>query len=261
MISHHEFIDVSSLVESVSKKVLDWRSNDDFRTVSDPNGFKTKADLEANALLTQGLMQLHPDIPILSEESAHHSIQRPPLYWLLDPIDGTSSWHGGFDGFVTQAALIKDNIPIFGVISAPALKRLWTALQGKGAFLNHKLLPSLTSHSRLCLVDNYPEPRGIASELVEYLPTTNYLECGSIGLKSALVADGTADLFVKDIVVRDWDIAPAYVLLKEVGACLSLPSGEPFVFSGSYEKNEGVIIARDNATLNNTLTFFSRSHN
>ena len=77
------------------------------------------------------------------------------------------------------------------------------------------------------------------------LGTTLYLECGSIGLKSVLVADGTVDVFVKDVLVRDWDIAPADIILTEVGGSISLLNGEKYLYSGSYVKENGFIVARD----------------
>ena len=85
------------------------------------------------------------------------------------------------------------------------------------------------------------------------LNANSYLESGSIGLKCALVADGSADIFVKDVVVRDWDVAPAAVILKEVGGRLLLPDGKPFVFDGPFDKPLGVIAARDQVILDDTI--------
>ena len=47
------------------------------------------------------------DIKIQSEEKIIKINKKKNLYWLIDPIDGTASYANGFDGFVTQAALIK----------------------------------------------------------------------------------------------------------------------------------------------------------
>jgi 3'-phosphoadenosine 5'-phosphosulfate (PAPS) 3'-phosphatase len=68
------------------------------------------------------------------------------------------------------------------------------------------------------------------------------VESGSIGLKICLVAQGVADLFVKDVVVRDWDVAPPALILHEAGGCLRRFDGQEFRFEGDFEKT-GVIAA------------------
>ncbi|MDQ5974788.1 MAG: 3(2), 5-bisphosphate nucleotidase, partial [Actinomycetota bacterium] len=69
----------------------------------------------------------------------------------------------------------------------------------------------------------------------------------SIGLKAALVATGRADLFVKDVVVRDWDVAPAMAIAHEVGAFVSGADGRDFPLSGPYDKPHGLVVAADAA--------------
>ena len=94
------------------------------------------------------------------------------------------------------------------------------------------------------LTDNYPEPRGIARRLVDGLPCTGYLESGSIGMKICRVAHGEADLFVKDVVLRDWDLAPGHLILSEAGGCMADLQGRPPAYVGSLEKRGGIVAAR-----------------
>ena len=77
------------------------------------------------------------------------------------------------------------------------------------------------------------------------LGADGYYESGSLGLKCCLVADQTADLFLKDVTVRDWDIAPAMPIVSGVGGVLSLADGQPFELAGSYQKTSGLVVARD----------------
>ena len=105
--------------------------------------------------------------------------------WLIDPIDGTSSWYRGFIGFVCQAAYFHDSKPVFGVISAPALDTVWYGMEGLGSFMNGCKLP-LSSSSRRIFIDNTPNPHGITARLYLYLNATGYLESGSMGLKLCL---------------------------------------------------------------------------
>ena len=81
------------------------------------------------------------------------------------------------------------------------------------------------------MTDNYPEPRGIASFLAKGLQINKYLESGSIGLKCALVGDGSADIFVRTLLFAT-GIGSAAVLLKEVGADLLDCFGNEYLFTG-----------------------------
>lgn len=207
-----------------------------------------QADMYAHGRLNDLLAALDPGVPVISEEDPAHAEDRPDVYWLIDPIDGTASWSGGFDGFVCQLARIEHGVPVFGVIHAPVLGLTWQAALGAGAFLNGQRLVRSHEHSsarELVVVDNYPEARGVTRELVAWLENARYVESGSIGLKAALAASGRADIFIKDVIVRDWDVAPALVLAREVDGFASRVSGQEYLLSGPYEKPDGVIFARD----------------
>ena len=123
-----------------------------------------------------------------------------------------------------------------------------------GVFCDNVRLAKLTPHTRILVVDNYPTPKRAAAVIMNHIPMATYLESGSLGLKCCLVADGTADLFVKDVIVRDWDIAPAAIMLSEVGGFLSLPDGSEYCFTGEMEKSGGVVVARDRETANRAFS-------
>ncbi len=244
-----KFKPVLELVAEVGKKLVAWQSDGALREIHSEKDFKTEADRQAHEILNKGLSRLFPNVPVISEEDASHLDERPEKYWLIDPIDGTASWYNGFNGFVSQVALIVNGRPIFGVIHSPRMGATWSAEVGCGAYLNGVLLPKLTTHDRIMFVDNTPCAHGITKRLMESLDTRAYLECGSMGLKSVLVADGTVDAFVKDVVVRDWDLAPVDVILNEVGGGICLLNGGPYVYTGSYEKSGGFIVARDESLM------------
>lgn len=212
----------------------------------DPLGAEAIADQFAHSAISSRLIEAYPNVPVISEEDAVRQRQRPDRYFLIDPIDGTASWSNGFSGFVSQIALIEFDFPVFGVIHCPLQKRTWTAINGEGATLNGRALEKLRTRSAApILVDNTPEPSGTTQLLMDHLETSRYLESGSIGLKAALVASGEADIFLKNLVVRDWDVAPALVLMHEVGGYVSTPEGHDFVLTGDMEKPGGVLFARD----------------
>ncbi len=195
------------------------------------------ADAEAHRFLAQALATLSPGVPVVSEEDARtHRHERPDLYWLIDPLDGTASFVDGFPGFVTQAALMRDRRPVLAGVHAPALGETYLAEAGAGATCNGARLGVATRvRDEWVLTDNYPAPRGIAAALMHDWNIPGYLECGSIGLKICRVAEGKADLFVKEVTVRDWDVAAPQLVLEEAGGCLRDSDGRPFAYLGTFE--------------------------
>ena len=206
------------------------------------------ADRLAHLLLVEHLAVSYPDIPVISEEdSTSQSETRPAEYFLIDPIDGTSSWANGFAGYVSQLALVRGSEAVFGAMHSPRRNEIWFAGKGHGAYRNYEPLPTITPRGPgipLIVVDNTPLPSGIIADLSSCIGPFGYLESGSLGLKALLVASGEADLFVKDVPVRDWDLAPAMVVLRETGAWIGRPGGEAFSLSGSFLKPDGVVVAR-----------------
>ena len=235
---------LSGIVTSVGREILSWRGSHAAQGTWHGSQLKTEADLRAHAALSTQLRRTFPDIAVVSEEdSASQSPTRPSRYWLIDPIDGTASFSEGFAGVVTQIALIEDHQPQLGAIYAPALELLYLAQRGKGATLNGKRLRIASDPRRRVLIDNTPEPRGATKLAFERLHCTGYVESGSISLKICRVADGTADVFVKDITVRDWDIAPAHLVIGESGGVLAgLHGAAEFPYAGGYE-HSGIVAA------------------
>jgi len=239
---------------AIGDEICEWRNDHDARKLTDISAFKTNADFKAHLLLTTLISEHFPHAIILSEEDENLDPQRPDCYWLIDPIDGTASWYDGFDGFVTQMAYIEDRVPVYGAVYAPVLNKLWTGIKNGGARLNEVLLPQLSKRDRLNLIDNYPEPRHIAKKINNNVEISKYIECGSLGLKSCMVADGTADLFVKDVVIRDWDVAPAEVIIREVGGVIADLNGYGIHYSGAFDKENGLVVARDRCLLDLAVT-------
>src|SRR5580700_11094057 len=94
----------------------------------------TEADLAADRIIGDGLAQLIPDIPAVSEERVQEV--KPPFrgsFFLIDPLDGTKEFVAGRDEFTVNLALVTDGTPLFGIVGAPALGLVWRGLVGRGA--------------------------------------------------------------------------------------------------------------------------------
>ena len=235
---------LTKIVVKTGKSVNQRRNIDAQKGIWKDGELKTKADKYAHNLLVDALTKLEK-IPIISEEDvASHMSIRPERYWIIDPIDGTRSLVDGFPGWVTQVALVVHGQVVVATIYAPDLDLLYVAKLGEGAYLNgSRLKIKYNDNNNITLIDNYPKPRGIAADIMRLIPCSNYVESGSLSLKICLVADGTADLFIKDVKVRDWDIAAPMLVLEEAGGVISIANGKPFELCGNIEKS-GLIVSK-----------------
>lgn len=218
---------------------------------------KTQADLRAHSLLVNELSAIDPTTPVLSEEDpdSWHLIEKD-RYFIIDPIDGTASFAEGFPGFVTQVALIEKNHPKFAAIYAPEFDQLFTAILGEGAYLNSKRISILTPDRWNTLIDNYPEPRGVTAEAFRNLNLKEYIECGSISLKICKVADGTADIFFKNVLVRNWDIAAPHLVIEEAGGILRDIWGKEYDYVHAT-RQAGVVAANSTHHANKLISWYS----
>ena len=56
----------------------------------------SNGDLKVNDLITNKIMKLTPNIPIISEETVDLKIKNTAkIFWLIDPIDGTKEYIAG----------------------------------------------------------------------------------------------------------------------------------------------------------------------
>ena len=95
----------------------------------------TQADVEANAFITQALMQISP-YQVCSEEAPLGYEVRKDLeyFWLVDPLDGTKDFAANLSGWSINIALIHRDRAVLGVVYVPVLKELYVGLEGLGAF-------------------------------------------------------------------------------------------------------------------------------
>ncbi len=97
----------------------------------------TEADRISNRIITAGLKQLFPDIPLISEENKQipYEIRRQYEYfWLIDPLDGTKEFIKRNGEFTINLAFINRTQPVAGFISVPCKGLIYYAVNGEGAY-------------------------------------------------------------------------------------------------------------------------------
>ena len=86
----------------------------------------TEADLKANEIITERLLKLDKTIPCLSEESnKNNTVFNEEVFWAVDPLDGTKEFINKTGDFTVNIGLIKNKKPVFGIVYAPILDKIW----------------------------------------------------------------------------------------------------------------------------------------
>lgn len=202
----------------------------------------TSADLAAHRLITAKLNALTPDIPVLSEEGAHLSIeerQQWPRYWLIDPIDGTQEFIARSGDFTVVIALVVGQQPTLGVIYWPAGDKLYLAQRGAGAFRRdvngeqqlqvRKVAKPKDDPLILAISRRQPRERVLARMNPDRELST--LPAGSCSLKACLIAEGAADCFLRVGPTGEWDTAAAEVIVSEAGGSIVSEHFKPLTYN------------------------------
>jgi 3'(2'), 5'-bisphosphate nucleotidase len=184
----------------------------------------TLADLESQRVILEGLTELTPDIPILSEESAQAPWAERQTWrelWVVDPLDGTREFVKRNGEFTVNIALVVQHEAVLGVVAAPAQGLLYWGAVGVGAFSHHRGAARAPIHvsapgSPLRVVGSRshasPETAAYLTGLAPHVMTG----IGS-SLKFCLVAEGKADLYPRFGPTSEWDTAAGQALLEVAG--------------------------------------------
>ena len=235
--------DIKQFLSALGKKIVAF-SPEKIETVSEINeNLKTNIDQIAHDFIIEKL-DLFSRLPVVSEEDPISiSKPRPNKYWIIDPIDGTRSLVNGYQTYVCQVALIENAMPIMSVVYEPALNNFYHSIKGRGSYKNDQKLNSNPQKLPDSIIDNYPEPISSIKNLMKATSISKYLECGSIALKMCRVADMSADLFLKKTRVFDWDIAPAALIVQEMGGVVKTLSGNQILYEGNFKKDNLLVSA------------------
>ncbi|WP_292038381.1 inositol monophosphatase family protein [Mesorhizobium sp.] len=95
----------------------------------------TIADRETEATMRRMIETAFPTHGIRGEEFEAHQADAEWV-WILDPIDGTKSFISGSLAFGTQIALLRQGVPVLGIIDQPITGERWLGRIGHQTVLN-----------------------------------------------------------------------------------------------------------------------------
>ena len=222
---------VCEIAERAARRILEVYESDFAITQKEDRSPLTQADLASNQAICEGLHQLTPAIPVLSEESRslpYSERSRCQRYWLVDPLDGTKEFIKRNGEFTVNIALIEGHASVLGVVHVPVTNVSYFAARGVGCF---KLEPRAEPVKRLQTRKVNPAKFVVCAsrshgsqavqDLVGKLPgQVEFISQGS-SLKLCLVAEGRADIYPRFGLTSEWDTAAAQCIVEQAGGIVT----------------------------------------
>jgi len=192
----------------------------------------TDADTRVERMVRAHLAEARPADAVLGEEFGDAGVAR--RRWIVDPIDGTSNFARGVPIWGALIALTVDDVPVVGVVSAPALGRRWWGATGHGAWTQEgdgephrirvsavdELADATLSYNNLQTWDQY----GYLDRLVALSREVGRTRAFGDLWAYMLLAEGAIDV-AGEFDVKPWDIAALVPIVTEAGGRVSSATG------------------------------------
>ncbi len=204
----------------------------------------TEADLAADRILRERLLELLPGSGWLSEETADSPdrLEREAV-WIVDPIDGTREYVEGVPQFALSVGLSIGGQVALAVLLNPALDDLFTAVAGQGALRGGQPIAGSTREhldGATVLASRSEAKRG---EFEPFRRRTTVKEVGSTAYKLALAAAGEGDAYFTRKPRNEWDVAAGILLCREAGLVVTDLGGDTHTFNRPSPLCRGVVTA------------------
>jgi histidinol-phosphatase len=200
----------------------------------------TDADRRAEAAMRALIARRFPSHAVLGEEQGGDQGPAPGPRWIIDPLDGTTSFAIGLPLFGTLVGYLEDGEPLVGVIHMPVLGETVYAARGSGCWYQAGTEPpaQVTVASPRPLAEALVSVTGVhASEIAaaEGGPPARYrltplarrarkIRFGGDCVQHALVCRGILHVAI-DAIMKPWDIAAILPCIAEAGGVASTIAG------------------------------------
>lgn len=213
--------------------VLRSRGTGEVRSKGWTTDFVTEADIASGVAVARAILAADPTARILVEEPEVAGLVgiepgriEDPEVWIVDPLDGTTSYLHNYPCYSVSVALVRDGQPVAGAVYNAALDEMNAAVAGGGATRNGSPLraTSAAAVAEALLVTGFPYDRGAPLDrqlavLAAFLrtPVHGIRRDGSAALDLCHVAGARADGFW-EYTLKPWDMAAGALICREAGA-------------------------------------------
>ena len=213
-------------------RILKGYHGSDCPHVIKPDGSPASlADTRSEALIVAALARAYPDIPVIAEETSC-AAQPAPLFFLVDPLDGTRDFLAGHEQYCVNICLVQGDRPVAAALAAPGLGRVWAAgtsareapiREGRPGAFHPVTVRAAPASGPVALISR----RHGDSETDACLERLAVGErrVASSAVKFCLIASGEADIYVRCAPTMEWDTAAGDHVLTMAGGRVIGPGG------------------------------------
>lgn len=227
-----EYLDFAvGMAREAGRIQLTYFRGDDLamKTKSNVSDVVTRADHESEELIVRSILERYPTHAILGEEGGARGDAASEWRWVVDPLDGTTNYSQGLPVFCVSIALQYRGETVVGVVYAPYLRELFTAVRGGGAWCRRgdgePVRLHVSTKQRLdCSVvatgfpyDKSENPDNNSDNVARILPhVRDVRRMGAAAYDLSCVAAAMLDGFW-ELNLHEWDVCAASLLVIEAG--------------------------------------------
>ena len=221
--------------------VKDFREVENLQVSSKAAGdFVSRADIAAEKIIREDLMDARPNYGFLGEESEELLGTDPTRRWIVDPLDGTTNFLHGLPHWAVSIALEFKGEIVSAVVFDPAKDEMFVAEKGMGCFMNDKRMRVSNRNTLIeCIFAtgvpfaNKKTLPATLHDLAQLMPAcAGVRRWGAASLDLAYVAAGRYDGFWERE-LKPWDLAAGLLLVREAGGFIDpIRQGESILERG-----------------------------
>lgn len=183
----------------------------------------TLADLKSQETIIKELKKSFPGHGFIAEESGLKRINCDKV-WILDPLDGTVNYAHGYPHCAISLAYVSANTPLLAFIYNPLKEELFSAVKGRGAYLNGKKISvsAVSSIKDSLLATGFAYDRAQKAEFYcsfysDFMKISHDIRrAGAASLDMAWTACGRLDGYW-EFNLKPWDVAAGILINEEAG--------------------------------------------
>ena len=213
----------------------------------------TIADKKADEVISKGLKKYFPEVPIVTEEQIKSHDLSAPVFFIVDPLDGTKEFIKRRGDFTVNIALVANGEPIRGIVYAPARQRLFYTDENGEAVeemtyfsvskmgLVKKIKTAFSDNTALKVVASKSHRDEKTDKYISKYRCKELISAGS-SLKFCLIASGEADLYPRFGPTMEWDTAAGHAILSAAGgSVLQAEDKQPLKYGKPHYRNPSFI--------------------
>lgn len=203
------------------------------------NSLVSYVDIEAEKRLVEGLKRILPHAGFITEEeTTAQTTGDGDVFWIVDPLDGTTNYLNGLPIFAISIALRVAGETVVGVVYEIVNVELFSCWKGGGAYLYDDPIKvsNKSPLSNALLATGFPYHD--FSKMQQYLRllqdcfehTRGMRRFGSAATDLAYVACGRFEGFF-EYGLNAWDVAAGALLVQEAGGVVAdFNGGDNYLF-------------------------------